>query len=463
MARTPLTLTSGARPFLALRAVSTIVSSDRPLALRSSKLNYRLAHLRRIPFLAAAYVLALLVLLTGCNRTSPDQSGEGQFVSRSVAQQQGPVTVRVAVLSDDESQNYFGVALADEGIQAVWLSVENNSDAALVYLPVTTDPNYFTPQEVARLFHVWWANEANKTLDALLTHKAMPNIIQPHQSTTGFVLTHREGGLKFINVGFVGANKQFDFRFVVPLDKATYAVQKVDFSNFYPTGSIEAVDLAGLRSRLEKLPCCTANKAGDRSGDPLNLVVIGNGADAIFPFITRGWRLDEPFDLHSALRSVRAFVFGSEYLNAPVSPLYVFGRTQDISLQKARDKISLRNHLRMWQAPFTINGQHVWVGQISRDIGIKLTTQVWYLTTHRISPEVDQDRYYLLQDLVLTGDVAQFGFVRGVGASLATDPRTNLNGDTYLTDGLRLVAFLGAQKRLVNDLEFLEWERPPLQ
>jgi hypothetical protein len=27
-------------------------------------------------------------------------------------------------------------------------------------------------------------------------------------------------------------------------------------------------------------------------------------------------------------------LFGSEYLNAPVSPLYVFGRHQDVALQK---------------------------------------------------------------------------------------------------------------------------------
>jgi LssY-like putative type I secretion system component LssY len=206
---------------------------------------------------------------------------------------------------------------------------------------------------------------------------------------------------------------------------------------------------------------CTANAADNRLGDPLNLVIVGSGVDGIFPFITRGWRLDEPLDFHSALRSVRAFLFGTEYLNAPVSPLYVFGRTQDMSLQKARDKISLRNHLRVWLAPFTINGQHVWVGQMSRDIGIKLTTQSWYLTTHRISPDVDQDRYYLLQDLILTGEVSRFGFVRGVGTSSKANPRTNLTGDPYLTDGLRLVVFLGAKRRSLGGVDFLEWEHPP--
>lgn len=411
--------------------------------------------------LAAICALPLLLALFNCSKAPPDSSGKDQFTSRAVRQQQGPVTVRTSVLSDDESQRYFGAALADQGIQAIWLSVENGSEVPLYYLPVTTDPNYFSPPEAAQLLHAWWSGEANAAIDTVLARDAMPDIIPPHQTAAGFVLTHREGGLKFLNADFVEPSQQFDFRFVLPLSGRSYAVQKVDFSSLYPPGAIEAVDLAGLRTRLEMLPCCTADKAGKSLGDPLNLVVVGRGADAIFPFITRGWRLDEPFDLHSTYRTVRAFLFGTEYLTAPVSPLYVFSRTQDVSFQKARDKISLRNHLRLWLAPFTIDGQYVWVGQISRDIGIKLTTQSWYLTTHRISPEVDQDRYYLLQDLVMTGEVSRFGYVRGVGASTAADPRTNLMGDPYMTDGLRLVVFLGAQRRPFNQIEFLDWERSP--
>ncbi len=403
-------------------------------------------------------LLPLLVISTGCRKFAPDRGGKEQFVSRAVSQEQRKIVVRAAVLSDDESKRYFGVDLADEGIQAVWLSVANGTDAALYYLPVTTDRNYFTAPEAAQQFHKWWSAKTNAEIDAFFAREAMPDIILPRQTVSGFVLTHREGGIKFLNASFVETGQQFDVRFIVPLSGVTYSVQKVDFGALYPQGSVEAVDLAGLRSRLEGLPCCVVNKVGNRPGDPINLVIVGNGADAIFPFILRGWRLDEPFDLHSALRSVRAFVFGTEYLNAPVSPLYIFGRTQDVSLQKARNKISLRNHLRLWQAPFTIDGQHVWVGQISRDIGIKLTTQAWYLTTHRISPDVDQDRYYLLQDLVLTGHVARVGFVRGVGASRAADPRTNLTGDPYVTDGLRLVVFLSPERRALNAIEFLNWE-----
>jgi hypothetical protein len=124
--------------------------------------------------LAGIVVLPLLLLLFGCGRAQPDRSGRDQFVSRAVTQHKDPVTVRAAVLTDDESERYFGVALADEGIQAVWMSVENASDALLYYLPVMTDPNYFTPPEAAQLFHSWRSAGVNTAMDHLFAREAMP-------------------------------------------------------------------------------------------------------------------------------------------------------------------------------------------------------------------------------------------------------------------------------------------------
>jgi hypothetical protein len=405
-------------------------------------------------------VLGLALLAgVGCTKLQPDPSGRKAFESRASTQQQDQVTVRAAVLGDDESLRFFGASLADKGMQAVWLDVKNNSDRMLYYLPATTDADYYTPPEASRIFRAWWSGEADQNRELLFAREAMPEVIAPGQNGSGFVLTHREGGVKFVRAGFVGLGKQLDFRFVIQLSSKLYAAQSVDFEALRPLG--ENLDLAGLRAKLEALPCCASNKEGNRSGDPLNIVIVGKGADAIFPFIERGWRLDEPLDIHSILRTVRAFIFGTEYTTSPVSPLYVFGRPQDIALQKARNNISLRNHLRVWRAPFTFDEQDVWVGQISRDIGTKLTTQSWSFTTHRISPEVDQDRYYLLQDLLLTGETHRFGFSLGVGLSSSTDPRTNLGYDPYITDGLRVVIFLGSRRYAADQAEFIDWERPP--
>ena len=54
---------------------------------------------------------------------------------------------------------------------------------------------------------------------------------------------------------------------------------------------------------------------------------------------------------------------GDRYPNAPVSDLYLFGRPQDLALQKARDNIHQRNHLRLWLSPIHYCDKRVWVGR----------------------------------------------------------------------------------------------------
>jgi hypothetical protein len=411
----------------------------------------------RYLFFAVA-LLALFAASRASRNIDPNPAEEQSFVSRADIRQQGAVTVRAAVLTDDEGERYFGASLADHGIQAIWLSVDNGGESPLQFLPIVTDPNYFSETEVEQLLRAWWRGSTNASITAAVASAPMQDIIPQKQTAAGFVFTHREGGLKLFSVGFETGTEELLFRFALPIRGGSYAIQKVDFGNIYPAGTVEKVDLSTLREKLAQLPCCTTNRSGETNGDPLNIVIVGRGLDALFGFIGRGWKLDEPFDLHSTYRTIQAFLFRNEYLNAPVSPLHVFGRQQEVSLQKARHNISLRNHLRLWLAPFTIDGLQVWVGQISRDIGIKLTTGVWYLTTHRISPKVDQDRDFLLQDLIMSGAVSRFGYVKGVSASTMPNPRVNLGGDPYLTDGLRVVVFLGTPRRAFDQVEFLDWE-----
>jgi hypothetical protein len=161
------------------------------------------------------------------------------------------------------------------------------------------------------------------------------------------------------------------------------------------------------------------------------------------------------------IETVRAFIFRDEYLTSPVSPLYVFGRREDVALQKPRSTISERIHARLWLTPYTVESRRIWIGQVSRDIGVRLTDQTWNLTTHKIGPDVDFDRGYLLQDLLMSGLVERYGFVEGAPAAPASAPRTNLTGDPYYTDGLRVVVFLSKQKNPVNEVERLPWRLPP--
>jgi hypothetical protein len=189
--------------------------------------------------------------------------------------------------------------------------------------------------------------------------------------------------------------------------------------------------------------------------------VIGS-AEELYPALLRGgWRETERIHGGSLWRTVSSFLFGSPYRHSPVSPLYLFGRPQDVAFQQPRGTVHQRNHLRLWLAPFRSAGRPVWVGQISRDIGVRFTPRTWSLTTHAIDPDVDEARFYLGQGLLTSQSLAAIGYVSGVGAVPREAARENLTGDPYFTDGYRLVVFLSENPVAFDEVDYLEWGTPP--
>ena len=137
-----------------------------------------------------------------------------------------------------------------------------------------------------------------------------------------------------------------------------------------------------------------------------------------------------------------------------MSPLYLYGRQQDFALQRARASLNQRLHLRLWTTDVRFDGQPVWIGQVSRDIGVRFTPKTWNLTTHQIDPNVDESRDYVLDDLLASRRVSRLGFVGGVGTAAVASPRHNLTGDPYFTDGQRAVAILSRTRTMPK---FLLW------
>jgi hypothetical protein len=119
---------------------------------------------------------------------------------------------------------------------------------------------------------------------------------------------------------------------------------------------------------------------------------------------------------------------GHEYRYSPVSPLYLYGRSQDFALQRIRKSINERLHLRLWDTPLRYRGLPVWVGQVSRDIGVRFTWRTWNLTTHRIDPDVDEARMGLIQDMLYSQALVKFGFAKGLEPASSTRPHRNLTG-----------------------------------
>ncbi len=394
---------------------------------------------------AATVCLGLLPLLPGCAPQEPRPPAEAALLRRSQSRSEGGVRVTLTVLSDGEARALLGFDGASAGIQPVWVKVENGEGRRWFLPPISIDTEYFSPLEVAWLGHRPLQAAANRRVDAHLNRLALPPSVGPRGTVAGYVFTNLDEGIKYANFELVAPDprqpqvRRFSFLAEVPGHATDF--QKVNWNGLYPSAKVRDLDELALRRWLEKdVPCCT--RGGDRltPGDPVNVVIVGS-RDTVFPALARrGWHVTQTLSVTSLWRTVRSAVLGGRYRYAPVSPLYLFGRRQDIALQKGRRDVNQRNHMRLWLAPVTSGGRPVWLGQISRDIGVRLTRRT--LTTHKIDADVDETRWYLLQDLFFSDVLERFAFVGGVGASSPEQPRVNFTGDPYVTDGRRAIFWI---------------------
>jgi hypothetical protein len=245
----------------------------------------------------------------------------------------------------------------------------------------------------------------------------------------------------------------------VPGFEADY--ERTQPGSIYALAEIEDLDLDGLRAYLEALPCCVLGGDQVTPGDPLNIVLVGEPRHLLSVFVRRGWDPTETLTRGTAWRAMMSSVFKKAYRTSPVSSLYLFDRAQDIALQKARGSVDERNHLRLWRAPVNFQGTPVLVGQISRDIGVRLSRKT--LVTHKIDPDVDEARTYLAFDLLASRYLGMIGHTTGVGASSRESPAQNYTRDPYFTDGLRVVLFTSETERSLDEIDRLDWESPSVR
>ena len=409
--------------------------------------------------LVTAFTLLMATAFAGCTSgvRLPDNAA-ADYRKRAQSRTDDGLRVTTSVLSANESLDVYGVPLATRGIQPVWVEVENSDDLACGLLSPGLDPDFFPASEAAEAF----ARDGDtQDLQSRFNRLAFRNPVPAGTTVSGFVLTNRDEGVKMVHVDLVNGQdlKSFSTLHEVPGFLADYHAQS--FHDLYtPESFTDFSDLAELRAALAALPCCVSNRRGTRFGDPLNLVIIGGIDDAFAALVRRGWRPTERTWWGSVIRMVNSALAGERYPYAPVSPLYFYGRRHDLALQKARDNIHQRNHLRLWLSPMRYRGKSVWVGQISRDIGSRLTIHSPYLTTHKIDPNVDEARVALTEDLAYSQNLVAIGLVTGVGAATRDAPRENLTRDPYYTDGFRIVLVFDPRTTSLDEIDFLPWEQP---
>jgi len=408
-----------------------------------------------------AIVVGSLLLLTAC-ASGPDSSTgvTGNYLERSQTQAKQGVRVTAAVPSAKESRAHFGEPLYRRGVQPVWLEIENNSDETITFLPVGLDPAYYSPGEAATINQKSETDESGAiTINERFFKEGVGYRVPANSKSSGFVFSRLDEGTKSFNVDVIGKTKYVTFTFFIPVPGLRVDHYSIDWQGIYPASEVTEYSRDKLIDELESAICCVMDKKNEAMGDPLNLVVIGEPEDVYYAFIRAGWDETETIYKGSLWKTAKSFIGGGEYRYSPVSALYVFNRPQDVAFQRARESINERNHLRLWMTSMRYEGKPVWIGQISRDIGVRFTKKT--ITTHKIDPNVDETREYLLENLAFAQALKKFAYVEGVGEAPIDEPRGNLTGDPYFTDGYRLVLWVSSRPVDLADIEVASWRIPP--
>jgi LssY C-terminus len=398
-----------------------------------------------LPKLLAAAIVAANLVLSSSAASQGELLGQGKQVDppndRLYVQEEGVLRVTAAVPSADETRRIFGTDLYRRNIQPVWLQVENRSDSPLYLTPMGLDKAYYTPRESALLSLI---EESGSPKTGLFESKGAKSLrLAPRTIQSAYIFSRVDEGTKSFNVDVLGGDLSYNMSFFVPVPGLKLDHYEVDMTALYPEEVVEQVSLDELSQRLQAMPCCVSNSNGTDHGDPLNLAFIGSIGDLHYAFMRSGWDETETIYTRSLAKTFSSAITGGSYRYSPVSALYVFGRAQDTALQRVRGSIHQRNHLRIWLTPLRYEGQPVWIGQISRDIGVKFNKRT--ITTHKIDPDVDETREFLLEDLFYSQSLKQFAYVGGVGAAPYDQPRKNLGGDAYFTDGRRVVMWISGE------------------
>jgi hypothetical protein len=372
-------------------------------------------------------MLALLCLGGCASWHVPDTVDDTTLRTRAVSLTVMNVTLSASVLSSDDSLQLFGTDLNSTGVQPVWIEVTNNSTHTLWLLRAGTDPNYFSPLEVAWPLHTKFDRKGNAEIDRYFESISFESPIPPGVTRSGILFTNPHRGTHVLNVDFLGQQTFFPFTLFLPIPGEYDSKLEQGMERLLASDHAIYQDSDSFRKALEQLPCCTTG------GEPVNLVLVGEIADIATALIRRGYR--------------------AQHRDSD-DRQQLFGRPPDISVRKSGEGVAA-NWIRIWVAPLRYQGKSVLMAQSGRPVGGRFALAT--SNESQLHPDVDESRNLLIQDLLYSGGLAKLGFVRGVGP-VAEESIENINsGYRYYTDGLRAVLFFVTRPLALSDIEILDW------
>jgi hypothetical protein len=194
-----------------------------------------------------------------------------------------------------------------------------------------------------------------------------------------------------------------------------------------------------LRKGVDGLPR-RVNDQFKNLGDMVNFVIVGNQVKVADALTASDWHIADRDVKESVLKAALETYEKKAYLTMPMSDLYLYGRVQDFGYEQAEPYavVASRHHFRIWKAPFQWNGQDVWAGAGTHDIGFEKDQRNGNVT-HKIDPAVDGERDNIGATLEKSGKVKSLTYY--LPPNPVQDSR-NATGGGYHSDGRVLVIVL---------------------
>lgn len=171
-------------------------------------------------------------------------------------------------------------------------------------------------------------------------------------------------------------------------------------------------------------------------GDPVNLALLGDEPQVHEVMVRAAWTMADDLSVATGWRIVTSTILRRSYLEAPVSPLLLFGRTQDFAYQQEVDgSPGKRHHVRFWRCPpgWKLPGgrdaEWLAAGTYDRSVGLSLfTLQV----THKIDADTDGERDHIVRSITTANPTVVVDVIEDFSSGYHA---RNGGGDAIATDG----------------------------
>jgi hypothetical protein len=194
---------------------------------------------------------------------------------------------------------------------------------------------------------------------------------------------------------------------------------------------LSRADYQDLDQLMAQMPYRAVVRGSNRPSDLVNVMFVGSHNQIAAAFESAGWTEAKPTTIRSVFHGVRAVSESRGFGAAPMSSLLLDNAAPDMAWQKSLNNVAKRHHVRIWKRPGTWNGQEVWVGTATHDVGFAYFRR-GHILTHRIEANVDDERDKIVHDLQFTFCADAVDWWQRVDAPRST---RNATGDLVYTDG----------------------------